>query len=47
MQSRESIKTNLVERLEWRFARPCESRVARRLWKKQGVAIAWKRERSW
>ncbi len=37
MQSRGEIKTNLVERLEWRLARRDESRLARRLWKKQGV----------
>jgi hypothetical protein len=37
MQSPDEITTNLVERLDWRFARRDESRVARRLWKKQAV----------
>ena len=41
MQNQEEITTNLVERLDWRFARRDESRIARRLWKKQPVdAIA-------
>ena len=34
MQNKEAITTNLVERLDWRFARRDESRIARRLWKK-------------
>ena len=37
MQSKEDVTTNLVERLDWRFARRDESRIARRLWKKQAV----------
>lgn len=37
MQSKEETTTNLVERLDWRFARRDESRIARRLWKKQTV----------
>ncbi len=37
MQNKEAITTNLVERLDWRFARRDESRIARRLWKKQPV----------
>ena len=37
MQNKEVITTNLVERLDWRFARRDESRIARRLWKKQPV----------
>ena len=37
MQNTEEITTNLVERLDWRFARRDESRIARRLWKKQPV----------
>jgi hypothetical protein len=37
MQNKEEITTNLVERLDWRFARRDESRIARRLWKKQPV----------
>jgi hypothetical protein len=37
MQSPEDVTTNLVERLDWRFARRDESRIARRLWKKQAV----------
>lgn len=37
MQSKDAIKAHLVERLEWRFARRDESRIARRLWKKEGV----------
>ncbi len=37
MQTREEITTNLVERLDWRVAQREESRVARRLWKKQPV----------
>lgn len=37
MQSKDELKANLVERLEWRFARRDESRIARRLWQKQGV----------
>jgi hypothetical protein len=41
MQNKEEITTNLVERLDWRFARRDESRIAWRLWKKQPVdAIA-------
>jgi hypothetical protein len=35
MQSKEETTTNPVERLDWRFARRDESRIARRLWKKQ------------
>jgi hypothetical protein len=37
MQSRTDVTTNLVERLDWRCARRDESRLARRLWKKQAV----------
>ena len=37
MQNKEEITTNLVERLDWRFARRDESRIARRLWKQQPV----------
>jgi hypothetical protein len=37
MQSKEDVTTNLVERLDGRFARRDESRIARRLWKKQAV----------
>ena len=37
MQSKAEVTTNLVERLDWRFARRDESRIARRLWKKQAV----------
>ena len=37
MQSKVDITTNLVERLDWRFARRDESRIARQLWKKQAV----------
>ena len=37
MQNKEGITTNLVERLDWRFARRDENRIARRLWKKQPV----------
>jgi hypothetical protein len=37
MQRKEDVRTNLVERLDWRFARRDESRIARRLWKKQAV----------
>ena len=37
MQNKEVITTNLVERLDWRFARRDESRIARRLWKQQPV----------
>src|SRR5438105_7542620 len=37
MQSKEEVTTNLVARLDWRFARRDESRIARRLWKKQPV----------
>jgi len=37
MQNKEEVTTNLVERLDWRFARRDESRIARRLWKKQTV----------
>ena len=37
MQSPEDVTTNLVERLDGRFARRDESRIARRLWKKQAV----------
>jgi len=37
VQSQDDIKTNLVERLDWRFARRDDHRVARRLWKRQGV----------
>lgn len=37
MQSKEDVTTNLVERLDWRVARRDESRIARRLWKKQAV----------
>ena len=37
MQSKEDVTTHLVERLDWRFARRDESRIARRLWKKQAV----------
>ena len=37
MQNKEGITTNLVERLDGRFARRDESRRARRLWKQQPV----------
>lgn len=37
MQSKAAVTTNLVERLDWRFARRDDSRIARRLWKKQAV----------
>jgi hypothetical protein len=37
MQNQDEIKTNLLERLDWRFARRNESRVARQLWKKRSV----------
>jgi len=37
MQSPEDVTTNLVERLDWRFARRDERRIARRLWQKQAV----------
>lgn len=37
MQSKEDVTTHLVERLDWRFARRDDSRIARRLWKKQEV----------
>lgn len=44
MQSKDEVKTNLVERLDWRFARRDESRVARRLWKKQAVDAVYSLE---
>src|SRR5262249_47915643 len=37
MQNKEEITTNLVERLDWRFARRDESRIARRVWEEQPV----------
>jgi hypothetical protein len=37
MQSKDDVKKDLVERLDWRLARRDDSRLARRLWKKQGV----------
>ena len=37
MQSKADVTTNLVERLDWRFVRRDDRRVARRLWKKQAV----------
>jgi hypothetical protein len=37
MQSKADVTTNLVERLDWRFAQRDDSRLARRLWKKQAV----------
>jgi Transposase DDE domain len=37
MQSKADVTTNLAERLDWRFAQRDDSRLARRLWKKQAV----------
>ena len=37
MQSKADVTTNLVERLDWRFAQRDDSRLARRLWKKPAV----------
>jgi len=49
MQNKAEITTNLMERLDWRFARRDESRIARRLWKKQPVDAIYSLEevRSW
>src|SRR5262249_45157273 len=44
MQNKEEITTNLVERLDWRFARRDESRIARRVWKKQPVGAIYSLE---
>lgn len=44
MQSKEDVTTKLVERLDGRFARRDESRIARRLWKKQTVEAVYSLE---
>jgi hypothetical protein len=44
MQSKADVTTNLVERLDWRVARRDESRIARRLWKKQAVEAIYSLE---
>jgi hypothetical protein len=44
MQSKADVTTNLVERLDWRFARRDDSRIARRLWKKQVVEAIYSLE---
>jgi hypothetical protein len=37
MHSKEDVTTKLVERLDWRFARRDDRRIARQLWKKRAV----------